>query len=401
MKDRRDAQPGWLSLVPLMAGTFVVAVESSILTGVLPRVSADLGVSTARGGQALALYPLVYVFGAPTMAVLMGGRSQRGVCTIGLLVFAAGNLVTARAPSISVLVAGRLVAAVGASCYTPNAGARAAALGADKRGRALSVLASGLTMATIVGAPMGVWASAFVTWRQILIAVASLAIAVAWIQRLSRLRGGQVAAMGMRARLRFLRGPKLLSIVGLSFAVVCGEFLVYTYLSVIVAHAVGQGSAMVAGALLVFGIGTTLGTVVGGACVDGLGWPRVLPLSMFGICATLAMIPLAHQRFVLYPVLLVWGVTGWSFTPAQTVRLFEAFPDNGPLLITFNASAVSLGVSVGGFVGGFTLIAVGAHAQPFLGSTLVAGALAAYLVSRRTRPPADARRQTVSHTTSH
>ncbi|MFE6871405.1 MFS transporter [Kitasatospora sp. NPDC057692] len=379
MGDSGGSAAGWSSLAPLVMGTFVVAVEGSILTGVLPRVSADLGLSAAGGGQALAVYPLVCVFGAPAASVLMGGRSQRDVCTFGLLLFAFGNLVTAASTGLGMLIAGRLVSALGACCYQPGAAARAARLGPRRRGRALSVLASGLTMATIVGAPLGVWASAVVTWRQILVLLAVLAVVVALVQRSSRLPGGALAAAGMRERAAFLGDRRLLSVVVLSFVVVAGEFVVYAYLSLVAGHVGGQESATVARTLMVFGVGTTLGTVVGGAAVDALGWRTVLVGSMGGMTLCLFLLPLARTETLLCAVLLGWGVTGWSFTPAQTCRLLETFPDHGPMLLTFNASAVALGVSGGGLFGGYVLGAVGVARLPLVAGATVALALAGYL----------------------
>jgi predicted MFS family arabinose efflux permease len=361
----------WWSLVPLICGAFVMAVEGTILTGVLPLLAGDLRVEAGAAGATLAIYPLTYVFGAPALAVLVGGRSQRTMCALGLVVFALGNVVAASSGSILVLTAGRLIAALGACAYLPNAGARAISLGPERRGRALSIVASGHTAATLVGAPLGIVASSYISWRSVLVTIAGLAVVVAVAQWFSRLDDQPVSAMSTRERLRFLGDRRLLSILLLTLAVVTAEFIVYAYVSVVVGHNVGTGSGTVATALVVFGIGTTAGTLAGGFLVDRFGWRKMLRTSTFVIAVALLVIPFAHNAVFLFLCLVVWGLFGWTFTPTQVNRLLDTFPGNGAMLLTLNASAVQLGVAGGGLVGGVVLAALGEGALAFAGSAIV------------------------------
>ncbi|GGU37926.1 MFS transporter [Lentzea flava] len=304
----------WWSLVPLIFGAFVVAVEGTVLTGVLPVVAGDLRVEPGAVGATLAIYPLTYVFGAPAVAVLAGSRSQRTMCAVGLVMFALGNVVAASSGSIVALAAGRSIAALGACAYVPNAGARAISLGPRRRGRALSIVASGHTAATLVGAPLGIVASPHISWRSVLVVIAVLAVVVAVAQWFSRLDDQPASAMGLRERLRFLGDRRLLSILLLTLAVVTAEFIVYAYISVLVGHNAGTASATIATALVVFGIGTTTGTLAGGFLVDRYGWRRMLRTSTFVIAVALLAIPFAHNAVFLFLCLFMWGLFGWTST---------------------------------------------------------------------------------------
>lgn len=363
--------PSWWSLAPLVFGAFVVAAEGTILTGVLPLLTADLAASPSAAGQALATYPLVYVVGAPVLAVLVGGRSQRGVCAVGLVVFAAGNLVSASSGSLVTLMLGRLVSALGACVFVPHASARAVTIGAHRRGRALSVMASGFTAATLVGAPLGVYCAALAGWRVVLVVVAVAALLACVAQRWGNLGDGPVSGTTMRARLRFLADRRLLSIVVLTAVVVAGEFVVYAYISVIVSHQVTVGDSTIATAIMLFGAGSTAGTLLGGVVADRFGWRRVLLASMAVTGGALLVLPLARDFVLLAACLTTWALFGWTFTPAQNNRLLATFPDNGAMLLTLNSSAVQLGVAGGGVLGGVALGLWSPAVLPFLGAGLV------------------------------
>ena len=334
-------------------------------------------------GQSLAVYPLVYVIAGPLMAVLAGGRPQRAVSRAGLVMFAAGNLVSANATSIAGLIAGRVVAAIGASVFTPNAGARAASLGAERRGRAMSIVASGFSLATIIGAPLGVYFSSLFGWRSVLVTVAGCAIVVAVPQGFGRLGNARVTAMGMRQRLRFLGNRKLLAILLLSFAVVAGEFVVYSYIALIVGQKTGAGSDAIALAIMIFGVGTAAGTLAGGFGVDRFGWRRMLRVSVTVIGLTLTLLPFVQGMAPLLACLLTWAVFGWTFTPSQTNRLFDVFPDNGALLITLVASAVQIGIAAGGFLGGIVVTHWSIDGLAFTGALLVWASLAFLVLTDR------------------
>ncbi|ALG08554.1 hypothetical protein AOZ06_17985 [Kibdelosporangium phytohabitans] len=381
MGQRRS--PSWWNLAPLVAGAFVVAVEGTVLTGVLPQLSRDLATSVSATGQALATYPLGYVVGAPLLAVFVGGRSQRNVCAAGLLIFAVGNLVSASSGSLVTLMAGRLISALGACVFIPNASARAVALGTRRRGRALSVMASGFTAATLVGAPLGVYTAALVGWRAVLVVVAAAAVLACLAQRLGSLGDNQVSGMTTRARLRFLGDRRLLSILVLTVVVVGGEFVVYAYISPLVDHQLVVADGTIATAIMLFGAGSTAGTLLGGFLVDRFGWSRVLTVSVVAIGTTLLVLPLAHNLVFLCACLMTWGLFGWTFTPAQSNRLLAVLPDNGAMVLTLNSSAVQLGVAGGGLLGGVAIDLWSPAVLPFVGAGLVWVSFVAVVASRR------------------
>jgi hypothetical protein len=175
-------------------------------------------------------------------------------------------------------------------------------------------------------AEVGVALAGLIGWRMILGIIAGGALAVAVAQRFSKLDDASVAGLGFRARLRFLADRRLLAILALTVAVVTGEFVVYAYLSVII----GGGHTAIAVALAVFGVGTTAGTLLGGFLVDRFGWRRLLSTSMAVVATALLCLAVANTE--ICACLLIWGLFGWTFTPAQVNRLFATFEDTGAML---------------------------------------------------------------------
>lgn len=130
----------------LALGTFVVGTDAFVIAGLLPSISGSLNVGVGAAGQLVTVFSLAYAALTPVLATLTANWSRRSVLVVALVVFAAGNVVTAVAPDYWSALASRVVAAAGAGIYTASASAAAAALaGEERRGRAISIVMLGLT----------------------------------------------------------------------------------------------------------------------------------------------------------------------------------------------------------------------------------------------------------------
>ena len=105
----------------LAAGAFAVGTSAYIVTGVLPAVSAELGVSVAAAGQLSTAFALAYAVGAPVLATVLGRWERRSLLVAALGTAALGNALSAVAPTYPLLVAARVLTALGAAAYTPGA----------------------------------------------------------------------------------------------------------------------------------------------------------------------------------------------------------------------------------------------------------------------------------------
>ncbi|WKU03019.1 MFS transporter [Micromonospora sp. HUAS LYJ1] len=365
----------------LAAGTFAVGTDAFVVAGLLPDMAAALRVSTAAAGQSVTVFAISYAVLAPVLSTLTARLPRRTLLVAALLVLAAGNLLSAAADTLPVLIVGRIVAAAGAAAYTPNAGAAGASLVSPAlRGRALAVVIGGLTVATALGVPLGGLTGRWLGWRAALVAVALLALAVAVAVRLAMPALPGAAAVPLRARLTALRRPAVLAVLPLTVIGMAACYTVYAF-AVPTLGALGVGAYQVNLMLLLYGSGAVAGNVASGYATDRWGAVPVLvvgyavmavALGVLGALSTAGSAPMPLVGLLVG----AWGAASWCQTPAQQHRLIAAAPQQAPLVVSLNSSAIYLGIGLGTTAGGAALVS-GVPAMYALGA---AGAVLALLV---------------------
>jgi hypothetical protein len=168
----------WLALA-----AFAIGTEAFVIAGLLPVVSADLQISVAATGQLVTAYALAYALGSPILAVAFNNFDRRDVLTLALSGFIAANLLAVASTSFPLLLASRVLMAMGAALCTPTAIGVAVALASpERRGRAVALVTSGITVATVIGVPFGTMVGNQFGWRATFVMVAALgAVALAGV----------------------------------------------------------------------------------------------------------------------------------------------------------------------------------------------------------------------------
>ncbi|MEC3954317.1 MFS transporter [Nocardia sp. CDC153] len=360
-------------LITLALGTFTIGIDAFVTAGLVTPVSKDLGVSTSAAGQLVTVFALSYAILSPVLATATARLSRKRVLLIALSLFVLGNVVTALAGAFGLVLASRVIAAAGASMYTPNATAVAAALTApERRGRAISVVIGGLTVATALGVPIGSWIGGSFSWRATLWLVAALG-AVALISVAAIVPAVHLPAPArLRDRLMPLRDTTIAT--GLLHAVLLfgGMFTVYTYLAAAMHPATGDSTGRFTILLWVYGFTAVVGSTLGGRLVDRLGSRKIMPFTLIGAIVVLALVQASGQHF---PTAIAWciafGIPGWIWAVAQQHRLVELSPQGSPLLLGLNASAQYFGIALGGAAGGLGVQWWGAGSLGWIGAILV------------------------------
>jgi predicted MFS family arabinose efflux permease len=350
------------SLIWLTLGAFAIGTEGFMIVGLLPALAQDLNVGVPAAGHLVTAFSLAYAIGAPVMAVLMAGLERRRLLAVAMGGFALANLLAALAPGYAGLLAARLLLALSAASFMPAASGYAAALGGpERRGRALSLVTNGLTLAIIAGVPLGVLVGEGFGWRATFLGVAGLAALslLGILARLPRQPPGATASLG--ERLALAKRCDMLAVLTTSMLTVAGTFTVYTYLGVFLAGVVGLGPQGLALVLLGFGLASALGTRLGGSAADRWGArPTVILGSGLALLAYLALslgAALGPTRAmpVLLPVILLWGLSSWGLITAQQVRLVALAPALAPVSLSLNSSAIYLGSAMGAAVGALVI----------------------------------------------
>src|ERR1019366_4788800 len=150
-------------LLPLTIGSFALGLDAFVVAGILPIMSANLHHSVSAIGQMVTVFTLSYALLSPVFSTLLTGRSLRAVLLVALVVFTAGNVLTAMS---SALPGARAVAGIGAGLYSPMSVAAAAGLvPAERRGRALAMITGGMSSGVVLGVPIGLALAQAMGWR--------------------------------------------------------------------------------------------------------------------------------------------------------------------------------------------------------------------------------------------
>ncbi|GAA2161042.1 MULTISPECIES: MFS transporter [Glycomyces] len=342
-------------LLPLAASAFAIGTDAFVIAGLLPEVGADLDITTAAAGQLITVFSLTYALAAPVIGTLTSSFDRRKVILFGLAVFVAGNVVTAVADSFALALVARVVTGLGAATASPQGTAIAAAIAPpERRGRYLAVVTGGLTVASVLGVPLGTLIGA-ADWRLTLWTVAGLGVLAAigiavWLPPTS------APAISLAARLAPLRDRTALGILATTALVLAAGYTFNTYVGAILEEATGGSEALLTVVLFASGVGALVGNLLAGRLVDRLGPERLLLAAQIATTVLLVATPLAvHSLAVAIPFSAVFGAVGWMMIVPQQHRLVTRFPEAVSVLIGLNASALYGGVALGGFIGGAAL----------------------------------------------
>lgn len=376
----------------LAAGGFAVGTSAYVVSGLLPAVGAELGVSVTAAGQLTTAFALSYALGAPLLAVLTGRWERRTLLVVALLVAAAGNGLAALAPTYPLLVVARIVTALGAAAYTPGATVVATELNPPElRGRAVAAVFGGITLSLVAGVPAGSLLGEPLGYRGVFALVAGLCLLGAVGVGLLLPRVEAPPAVGLRARLAVAADVRVLGVLAITVLCLLAGLSAYTYIAPLLAATAGVAGPLLGLLLLAYGAGAVVGNALGGRLVDRFGSHRpmivVVPLSF----AVLAAFPLVATTVPGAAIaLFVLGGSGWACNSPIQSRLIELSPSGSALLLSLNASAIYLGAGLSGVVGGLLIAWVGTTAMPPVAAALGLLAVALLPLALRSRKPTGA-----------
>jgi MFS transporter, DHA1 family, purine base/nucleoside efflux pump len=355
----------------LAAGAFAVGTSAYVVSGVLPAVSAELGVSVTAAGQLTTAFALAYAVSAPLLATISARWERRRLLLVALLVAALGNALSAVATTYPLLLGGRVVAALGAAAYTPAATLFATALRPPaERGRAVAIVFGGLTVALALGVPVGSLLAGSIGYRGVfaLVAAASLVTALAVRLQLPLMPGSP--AVSLRERFAVAADRRVLTVLAITVFGVVATMSVYIYVVPLLTVTSGLAGSTIGALLLAYGLGAIVGNAWGGRATDRFGSIPTIFATMAGFIVMIATLPVTATSAVGAALaLFVWSVFTWSFNPPVQSLLLELAPSGG-LVLSLNASAIYLGMGLAGVLGGIVIDTAGALALPAVGAVL-------------------------------
>jgi predicted MFS family arabinose efflux permease len=354
-----------------------------VIAGILPLLATDFGVSVAMAGWLVTGYALAFAIVTPLVAVRTGRLPRRKVLLVCMAVFVVGNLIGVIAPSFGVLLLARAAVAVVAGVFEVVAVATAASLVPERhRGRAIAVVVAGFSVAMVVGVPVGTLIGLVLGWRATFGVLAAFGIGAAlglWMILPGTVTTNLSGSGLVRAR-ELLRQPAVHTALLTTGLVFTGAYTACTYIAPFVEFVTGLPGQSVAGVLLLIGVTSSVGNVVGGLGADRVGPSRMLLASlvtlMVGLTALSVFGGSASGVIVAFGM---WGLAMGVFVPAQQSRLVALAPAGVDVGLALNLSALSLGVALGAAVGGAIIEYEGLASLGYAGAAIITFALALLL----------------------
>ncbi|MFJ4597828.1 MULTISPECIES: Cmx/CmrA family chloramphenicol efflux MFS transporter [unclassified Kitasatospora] len=374
-----------LPLYLLALAVFAMGTSEFMLAGLLPDLAADLGVSVGAAGLLGPAFAAGMALGAPLMAALARTWPARTSLLGLLLAFAAAHAAGAITTSLPLLCATRVAAALACAGFLAVALTTAATLVApDRKGRALAVLLSGTTLATIAGVPAGAALGTLLGWRATFWAVVALCLPAA----AGLLRGipaapaphdsaphdtapHDTAEPALRTELAQLRRPRLLLVMALGALVNAATFAGFTFLAPVVTDTAELGRLWIPVALVLFGAGSLLGVTTAGRLADHR--PRLLlaaggPLLLAGWPA---LAVLAEEPAALLALVFVQGALSFALGTTLITRVLYEAAAAPTMAGSYATAALNVGAATGPLVAAPTLGSSAGPLGPLWASALL------------------------------
>jgi predicted MFS family arabinose efflux permease len=368
----------------LLAGNFAIGCGVMVTAGVLNDIVRSLQVSVAPGGRLVGAAAVVMAFGSPLLAAALSDQDRPRLLVLALLWFAAGHLLCALMPSYATLLALRCLCMLGAAAFTPQAASAISVLAPPaERGRAITFIFLGWSVASVLGMPMSAYVGETWGWRWAFVGVALLSLGAAAAVWRALPDGIRPVALSRADWRQVLTHPLLMGIVLVTAMSSAGQFTLFSYFAPYYSQVLGASAAQISALFLWFGAIGLVGNVLLTRFIDRIGAARAVALAL--ACMALSMLawPLAVGVASALIVAAPWALGCFSSNSAQQARLALAAPALATALISLNSSAMYLGQFAGAAGGGAMIAAGGYGGLSWVALAWMAAALATSLWAAR------------------
>ncbi|MBT2521001.1 MFS transporter [Arthrobacter sp. ISL-28] len=356
-----------IGLIALALGGFGIGLTEFVIMGLLPEVAADFQVSEASAGWLISGYALAVVVGALGLTAAVTRFERKPVLAVLLVLFIAGNLISATAPDYWMMMVGRIVAALAHGAFFGIGAVVAASMVAPtKKAGAIAIMFTGLTAANVLGVPFGTMLGQAAGWRSTFWAITGIGVlALAGILALVPKTGhGDAAPGGLRSELRAFRSGQVWLSILVTILGYGGMFGAFTYIAFTLTEISGFSASTVPWLLIVFGVGLFIGNTLGGKAADR-NVDRTLLVVLSVLVAVLVAFALTagNQPLTIVSMVLMGGF-GFATVPGLQMRVMK-YADGAPTLASgANIGAFNVGNALGAWLGGVTITAGFGYTSP-------------------------------------
>lgn len=377
-----------LPLLVLALSAFAIGTTEFVIMGLLPDVAGDLAVSIPSAGWLVSGYAFGVAIGAPIMALLTAKLPRKRALLMLMGIFILGNFLCAVAASYGMLMLARIVTALCHGAFFGIGSVVAAGLvPANRRASAVALMFTGLTLANVLGVPLGTALGQVAGWRSTFWVVTVIGVfALIGLWRVLP-AGHDEEAVDLRQEAAALRSGQLWLALATTVLFSAAVFALFTYVAPLLGEVTQVSPRGVTWTLVLIGLGLTFGNILGGRLAD---WR--LGTTLAGVFATMAVVSAAlswtsHALLPAEITLFVWAAAAFAAVPALQVNVVRVGQSAPNLVATLNIGAFNVGNAIGAWVGGSVIDhGLGLTRVPLAGALLAVLALIAVMIAFSGKP---------------
>lgn len=374
-----------VKLLLLSAAMFMVGTNASVIAGLLPRIARGLDATQGTISYSITVYSVIVAIVAPLVSILLARLSRAVLMACGAALFSIGTLVASESGTAAGFFGGRAIAAFGGAALVPTASAVATSLvPPERRGRALALVAAGFTLSGAFGTPFGTALGSAASWRAPMWALAAVGVVVG-VGIAIGLRGmPEPAVIPIRHRLAPLGDARVVAGTLTTLFVVVASNVVFIFSATLTAGATGGSGTLLALLLMAYGCAGVVGNQLAGRLSDRFGSREIAIIALGCVTVLLALMPFTVWSYPLcMTVFAAWGLMAAGTSVPIQHRLVAIDPGAASVTMSWNSTAMYVGIALSPPVGNLAIRLGGSHFTPVPAALCVALALGAFLVCLR------------------
>lgn len=379
------------ALWAMTISAFAIGTTEFVAVGILPTIAESLGVSISSSGLLVSIYALGVAIGGPILTAFTSRVPRKPLMVSLMALFILGHIAAAFAPTFMLLLTARFISGFAHGVFFGVGATIAATLVTpDKKATAIAIMFAGLTVAIIVGVPLGTFIGQHFGWRSTFLGVALLGL-VGFIATLALLPANIKTGPALRIKdqLQVLKNPHILLVLGITAFGYGGTFVAFTYLATLLEKITGFSSGAIGLLLLLYGVATALGNIIGGRLANAN--PARALVRIFLLQAAALLVFSFTSWFKIPAAITLFFVGALSFAAVPGLQLYivqlaeKYLPGTEDVSSSLNIAAFNLGIAIGAYVGSIAVdhAALGLQATPWLGAVMVLAGMVMTVYSYR------------------
>ena len=342
-----------VSLLALAMSAFAIGTTEFVIMGLLPEVAGDLNVSIPVAGWLISGYALGVAIGAPIMALLTARLPRKLSLILLMVIFIVGNLLCALALSYNFLMLARVITALCHGAFFGIGAVVAASLvPAGRKASAVALMFTGLTLANVLGVPIGTWFGQLYGWRATFWGVAVIGVIAFLALVVSLPSQKDEEATDLKSEIKALAHGKLWLSLSMTVFFSAAMFALFSYVAPMLLQVTGITPRGVSWTLFLIGAGLTVGNILGGRLADWrVSVSLILSFSLIAVFSLLFRWT-SHGAWLAEITLFLWAMAAFATVPALQINVVLHGKEAPNLVSTLNIAAFNVGNALGAWVGG-------------------------------------------------